>query len=102
MEVVKNNVNEQNNTENNNEQQKLTYDQLNQVCQELFQQNQKLNAQVKDLSLYNTFKRIDYLFKVVELSSAFKNPDFVAACTDELVTALTPAPEAQATEEKKD
>ena len=35
------------------------------------------------------FKRLDYLFKVVELANTFKDPDFVNSCMDELKEALT-------------
>lgn len=69
-------------------EQKLTYDQLNQACNQLFQQNQYLNKQLKELNTYNMFKRLDYLFKVVEFSSTFKDAEFVNYCTDEIKDAL--------------
>lgn len=67
----------------------LTYEQLNNVCQQLFQQNQKLKADVTELSNVAMFKRLDYLFKVVEFSSTFKDSDFVNSCMDEIKEALT-------------
>lgn len=69
-------------------EQKLTYDQLNQACNQLFQQNQYLNKQLKELNTYNMFKRLDYLFKVVEFASTFKDAEFVNYCTDEIKDAL--------------
>ena len=38
-------------------------------------------------------KRLDYLFKVVELATTFKDADFVNSCIDEIKEAMTPAPE---------
>lgn len=67
----------------------LTYEQLNNVCQQLFQQNQKLKADVTELSNVAMFKRLDYLFKVVELASTFKDGDFLNSCMDEIKDALT-------------
>lgn len=69
-------------------EQKLTYEQLNQACNQLFQQNQYLNKQLKELNTYNMFKRLDYLFKVVEFASTFKDAEFVNYCTDEIKNAI--------------
>lgn len=69
--------------------QPLTYEQLNDACQQLFQQNQQLREKVSELGNITMFKRLDYLFKVVELANTFKDPDFVNSCMDELKEALT-------------
>ena len=69
--------------------QKLTYEQLNDVCNQLFQQNQELRKGLQEMNAVNMFKRLDYLFKVVELASTFKDPDFVNSCMDEIKEALT-------------
>lgn len=69
--------------------QKLTYEQLNDVCNQLFQQNQKLRESLQEINAINMFKRLDYLFKVVELASTFKDSDFVNSCMDEIKEALT-------------
>ena len=55
----------------------------------MFQKNQKLKADVNELSNVAMFKRLDYLFKVVEFSSTFKDSDFVNSCMDEIKEALT-------------
>lgn len=69
-------------------QQKLTYEQLNDACNQLFQQNQYLVKQLKELDMANSFKRLDYLFKVVELAGTFKDADFVNKCIDEIKGAM--------------
>lgn len=72
-------------------EQKLTYEQLNDACNQLFQQNQYLTRQVRELNATNLFKRLDYLFKVVELSSTIKDAEFVNSCIDEIKEAMAPA-----------
>lgn len=69
--------------------QKLTYEQLNDVCNQLFQQNQELRKSLQEMNAVNVFKRLDYLFKVVELASTFKDSDFINSCMDEIKEALT-------------
>ena len=69
--------------------QKLTYEQLNEVCNQLFQQNQQLRKELQEMNAVNMFKRLDYLFKVVELASTFKDSDFINSCMDEIKEALT-------------
>lgn len=73
-------------------QQKLTYDQLNDACNQLFQQNQYLVKQIRQLNDSNMFRRLDYLFKVVEFSEKF-DAAFVKACSDEITEAVTPVSE---------
>lgn len=69
-------------------QQKLTYEQLNDACNQLFQQNQYLTKQVRELSAYNAFKRLDYLFKVVENSKVF-GAEFTKQCMEEIKETIT-------------
>ena len=72
---------------------KLTYNQLNNACSQLFQQNQYLTKQLKELSAYNMFKRLDYLFEVIKNPDIFSKYDvddkFVGACVKEIMNALT-------------
>ena len=69
--------------------QTLTYEQLNDVCNQLFQQNQELRKSLQEMNAVNIFKRLDYLFKVVESASTFKDSDFINSCMDEIKEALT-------------
>lgn len=72
-----------------NVKQRLTYEQLNDACNQLFQQNQQLRKALQEMNEVNMFKRLDYLFKVVELATTFKDSDFVNSCMDEIKEALT-------------
>lgn len=82
---------------------KLTYDELNKVCAELSQQNQqmqvyiqKLHQQLHQMNDVIQSKRMDYLFKVVELANvsyegnrfSFES-DFVYKCVEEIQESLS-------------
>ena len=75
--------------------QKLSYEQLSSVCNKLYQENQYLKSQLQQASeTIGLFNRLDYLFKVVALSTKqseyhFSN-DFIAACFQEIEEAMTP------------
>ena len=86
---------------NDGKSQKLTYEQLDNACSQLYQQNQNLIRQIRQIDQVNMFKRLDYLFMVLKYESAFKDADFVNSCIDEIKEAMTiPAPE-ETKEEKK-
>lgn len=71
-----------------NKQQKLTYEQLNDACNQLWQQNKQLAARNRELETFAMNKRLDYLFKVLELSNQFSS-DFVVNCSSEIEQAMT-------------
>lgn len=70
------------------ENRKLTYEELEQAANQLSEQVRGLYMQLQQATDANFFKRIDYLFKVVENSDKF-NPEFVMQCTKELESTLT-------------
>jgi hypothetical protein len=70
------------------EQQKLTYEQLNTICSELYQQNQALTKRLQEANLVNMFKRLDYLFTVIENANVIKDSEFINACIAEIKDAM--------------
>lgn len=76
------------NKKNEEKQGKLTYEQLNDACNQLWQQNQQLMKRVKELEQFDMFKRLDYLFKVLEFRDTF-SVDFVEDCVREIEEAMT-------------
>ena len=68
--------------------QKLTYEQLNDACNQLWQQNKQLVMRNRELEQLAFNKRMDYLFKVLEFDSKFSS-DFVVNCTNEIEEAMT-------------
>lgn len=76
-------------------QQKLSYEDINNVCMELSQQNQnmktyidKLHRQLEEMGDMLRTKRLDYLFKVIEFQRTF-GTEFIAQCANEIQEALT-------------
>lgn len=69
-------------------QSKLSYEQLNDACNQLLQQNRQLAVRNRELEQFTMNKRLDYLFKVVENSSKF-NGSFVADCVNEIEEVMT-------------
>lgn len=80
------------------EEKKYTEAELNAACGQLYQKLMK-EIQVRDMT--NMFKRMDYLFKVIENKNCFSD-DFVQECIDEIEVALTPVEpeESEDTEEE--
>lgn len=82
------NMNSDNNTDKKEAPKKLTYEQLNDACNQLFQQNKQLVQKVKELEQFCLNKRLECLFKIIENSAKFTET-FVKACTDEIEDAMT-------------
>ena len=70
------------------EQKKLSYEELNDIARQLSQQNQQLYAQLQRVNMTNAFRRLDYLFKVVENGALF-TPEFLDNCISEIEESLT-------------
>ena len=84
---------------------RFTYEQLEQIAGNLSGQVQHLNARLQEANMFNMFKRLDYLFKVIELAptmpAGLLSPQFVEACAHEIEELMTPpAPVEPATETK--
>lgn len=73
-------------------QQKLSYEELANAASQLSQQNQQLNMMLQQANMTNTFRHLDYLFKVLEFKDCF-NSEFVISCSDNIVELMTPPTE---------
>ena len=74
--------------EEKKETKKLSYEELENVCHQLSEQSQTLYRKLQEANMSNMFKRLDYLFAVVENKVAFQE-DFVKKCVDEIITSMT-------------
>ena len=101
------------NTAKEEQPQKLNYEQLNQACIELSQQNQQmqkyiqqLKQQMQQMDYMLQSKRMDYLFKVVELAIGSSiwhfSDDFVEKCMAEIQESLTIPEQEEKQEETKE
>ena len=82
-----------------NQKKELSYDELKNVAGQLSQQNQQLNMMLQQANMTNMFKRMDYLFKILELKNCFDS-EFVITCSDEIKELMTPPVEQE--EERKE
>lgn len=102
------------NEEKSNQQEvkQLSYDELRKAASELSMQLQRMSQQfnlerqkhqkeTQELQMFNMFKRLDFLFKVVENAPMFP-AEFVENITKEVVDLLSLSNEQENTEEKPD
>lgn len=80
--------------------EKMSYEQLENVAHQLSEQNRQLFAKLQELNMANVFKRLDYLFKVVENGYMFKQ-DFFEKCIAEIESLMT-VPEQEEKPETED
>lgn len=78
---------------------KMSYEQLENIAHQLSNQVNQLYAKLQEANLTNMFKRLDYLFKVVENAHAF-NEEFVAKCVAEIEDLMTVPETEKETEDK--
>lgn len=86
------------------ESNKFTYEQLENIAGNLSSQVQQLSARLQEANMFNTFKRLDYLFKVVEAACSLPvtifSTDFAERCAKEIEELMTlPTPEDKETDE---
>lgn len=81
------------------EKEKLSYEQLENVCHQLSEQSRSLYQRLQEANMTNMFKRLDYLFAVVENREGFPK-DFVDKCVKEIVDTMTVPEEPEKKEEE--
>ena len=102
------------NEEKSNQQEvkQLSYDELRKAASELSMQLQRMSQQfnlerqkhqkeTQELQMFNMFKRLDFLFNVVENAHMFP-AEFVETITKEVVDLLSLSNEQENKEEKSD
>lgn len=74
---------------------KLSYEELENACHQLSAQAQQLNAQNQQLrvalneaNLTNLYKRLDYLFEVINKDNSYLSVDFKKQCANEIETLM--------------
>ena len=68
--------------------EKMSYEQLENIAHQLSEQARQLYSQLQKSNMTNMFKRLDYLFKVVENGHMFKQ-DFLEKCITEIEEIMT-------------
>lgn len=70
------------------ETEELSYEKLKDVAIQLQQQNAQMREALENTNYTNMFKRLDYLFKIIENAPMFKT-EFVEKCTVEIEAFMT-------------
>ena len=81
-------------TKNTERPEKMSYEQLENVAHQLSEQAKQLYMKLQASNMNNMFKRLDYLFKVVENGHIFKQ-DFLEKCIAEIEELMTVPEEAE-------
>ena len=82
--------------------EKLSYEQLEEVARQMEGQLRQVYAKLQEANMSNLFKRLDFLFKVLETEHMFPLA-FVQKCADEIKSILTiPEEGAQMDKEKEE
>ena len=68
--------------------EKMSYEQLENIAHQLSEQTKQLYMKLQAANMNNMFKRLDYLFKVVENGHMFKQ-DFLDKCINEIEEIMT-------------
>lgn len=68
--------------------EKMSYEELENVAHQLSEQSKQLYQKLIEANTSNMFKRLDYLFKVVENDFKFSD-DFASRCIKEIEDIMT-------------
>jgi hypothetical protein len=74
--------------ENKEIKKKLTYEELENAAHQLSEQSRQLYTRLQEADLSNLFKRLDYLFKVLNSDNFFPK-EFVESCATEIMDIIT-------------
>lgn len=80
--------------------EKMSYEQLENVAHQLSEQSRQLYIKLQQANMNNMFKRLDYLFKVIENEHMF-NHEFINKCINEIEELIT-VPEESEKDNKKE
>ena len=81
--------------------EKMSYEQLENVAHQLSEQAKQLYMKLQAANMSNMFKRLDYLFKVVENGHMFKQ-DFLEKCIAEIEELMTVPEEIKEDDKEKE
>ena len=93
MEVIKNE------NEKSLKKEKMSYEELENIAHQLSEQSRVLMQKLQEANMGNMFKRLDYLFKIIEFEHMFDG-NFIDKCIKEVQDMIS-IPEEEPNEEIK-
>ena len=86
--------------------EKMSYEQLENIAHQmseqsrnLYNQNQQLAQKLKEAELSNFFKKLEWLWVVINSNSNYISEDFKIKCGNEFMESLTPPEESEESKE---
>lgn len=86
---------------------KLSYEELENVCHQLSAQAQQLNVQnqqlrkmIEEANLTNLYKRLDYLFAIIDKDNAYLSHNFKVQCAVEIENLMATPEQAEENTDK--
>ena len=86
--------------------EKMSYEQLENIAHQmseqsrnLYNQNQQLAQKLKEAELSNFFKKLEWLWLVINSNSSYISEDFKVKCGNEFMESLTPPEESEESKE---
>lgn len=68
---------------NKAKKEKMSYEELENIAHQLSEQSRVLMQKLQEANMSNMFKRVDYLFKVLEFENMFSD-SFIDKCAQEI------------------
>lgn len=84
---------------NKAKKEKMSYEELENIAHQLSEQSRVLMQKLQEANMSNMFKRVDYLFKVLEFENMFSD-NFIDKCAQEIQDMIS-IPEEEPNEEIK-
>ena len=78
--------------------EKMTYEQLENVAHQLSEQSRQLYIKLQEADRNNTYRMLDYLFKVITEDNKYLTTEFKSKCAQEIEFLMT-QPEQETPEE---
>ena len=94
MEVVKNE------NDKSVKKEKMSYEELENIAHQLSEQSRVLMQKLQEANMGNMFKRLDYLFKIIEFEHMFDG-NFIDKCIKEVQDMISIPEEEEPNEEVK-
>ena len=94
MEIVKNE------NEKSLKKEKMSYEELENIAHQLSEQSRVLMQKLQEANMGNMFKRLDYLFKIIEFEHMFDG-NFIDKCIKEVQDMISIPEEEEPNEEVK-
>lgn len=71
------------------QQQKASYEQLANIANQLYVQNQEMGKRLGEMDMANFFKRLDWLWSIINSNTAYITEAFKQECGKEFMAMMT-------------